>query len=59
MRCSDYIMPEKNPLHPLECSLASHRPGDEEDQAEEDKAISAAVDYTTSLTFDNEQLYYE
>ena len=59
MRRSDYIMPEKNPPRPLKCSLASRRPGDEEDQAEEDKAMSAAVNYTTSLTFDNEQLYYE
>jgi hypothetical protein len=43
MRHSDYIMPEKNPPCPLGCSLASRRPGDEEDQAKEDKAMSAAV----------------
>ena len=43
MRHSDYIMPEKNPPRPLKRSLASRQPGDEEDQAEEDKAMSAAV----------------
>jgi hypothetical protein len=32
---------------------------DKEDQAEEDEAMSAAVDCATSLTFDDEQLYYE
>ena len=32
---------------------------DEEDQAEEDEALSAAVHYAFSLTFDDEQLYYE
>ena len=57
--CSDYSTPEKNPPRPLECSPALCRPGDEEDEAEEDEAMSAAVDYATSLTFDDEQLYYE
>ena len=56
-RRDDYSMPEKNPPRPLGCSPASRRPGDEEDEAKEDKAMSAAVDYTTSLTFDDEQLY--
>ncbi len=58
-RRGDYSTPEKNPPHPLECSPASRRPGDKEDKAEEDKAMSATVDYAFSLTFDNEQLYYE
>ena len=31
------------------------RPGDEEDEAEEDEAILVAVDYATSLTFRDEQ----
>ncbi len=53
-RRGDYSTPEKNPPRPLECSPASRRPGDEEDKAEEDEAMSAAVDYATSLTF-----YYE
>ncbi len=43
----------------LECSPALRRPGNEEDKAEEDKAMLAAVDYTTSLTFDDEQLFYK
>ena len=37
-------------------------PGDKEDEAEaeeEGEVISAAVDYAASLTFNNEQLYYE
>jgi hypothetical protein len=58
-RRGDYSTPEKNPPRPLECSPASRRPGDEEDEAKEDEAMSAAVDYATSLTFDDEQLYYE
>jgi len=52
-------MPEKNPPRPLECSPASRRPGEEEDEAKENEAMSAAVDNATSLTFDDEQLYYE
>jgi hypothetical protein len=58
-RRGDYSTPEKNPPRPLECSPASRRPGDEEDEAKEDEAMSVAVDYATSLTFDDEQLYYE
>jgi hypothetical protein len=58
-RRGDYSTPEKNPPRPLECAPASRRPGDEEDEAKEDEAMSAAVDYATSLTFDDEQLYYE
>ena len=58
-RCGDYSTPEKNPPRPVECSPASCRPGNEEDEAQVDKAMSTAVDYTISLTFDNEQLYYE
>jgi hypothetical protein len=47
-------MPEKNLPHPLECSPASRRPGNEVDEAEEDEAMLAAVDYATSLfTFDD------
>ena len=57
-RHSKYSTPEKNPPHPLKCSPAS-RPGDEEDEAEEDKAISAAADYPTSLTFNDEQHAHE
>jgi hypothetical protein len=59
-RRGDYITPEKNPPGPLECSPALRRPGDEEEEAEavaeEGEAISAAVDYTASLTFNDEQL---
>jgi hypothetical protein len=58
-RRGDYSTPEKNPPRPLECSPASRRPGDKEDEAEEDEAMSAAVDYATSLTFDDEQLLRE
>jgi hypothetical protein len=63
MRRGDYITPEKNPPDPHECSPALRRPGDEEEEAEaeakEGEAISAAVDYAASLTFNNEQLSYE
>jgi len=62
MRRGDYITPEKNPPSPLKCSPALRRPGDEEEEAEaeEGEAISsAAVNYAASLTFNNEQLYYE
>ena len=55
MRRGDYSMPEKNPPRPLECSPALRRPGNEEDEAKEGKAISAAVDYATLLTFNDEQ----
>ena len=58
-RCGDYSTPEKNPPRPFECSPASRRPGNEEDEAQVDEAMSTAVDYAISLTFDNEQLYYE
>ena len=61
-RRGDYITPEKNPPGPLECSPALRRPGDEEEEAkaEEGEAISsAAVDYAASLTFNDEQIYYE
>ena len=58
-RRGDYSTPEKNPPRPLGCSPASRRPGNKEDEAEEDEAMSAAVNYATSLTFDDEQLYYE
>jgi hypothetical protein len=58
-RRGDYSTPEKNPPRPLECSPASRQPGNEEDEAEEDEVMLAAVDYATSLTFDDEQLYYE
>jgi hypothetical protein len=63
-RRGDYSTPEKNPLRPLECSPASRRPGNEEDEAEEDEteedeAMSVAVKFPTSLTFEDEQLYYE
>jgi hypothetical protein len=61
-RRGDYITPEKNPPGPLDCSPALCQPGDEEeeaDKAEEGKAISAAVNYAASLTFNDEQLYYE
>ncbi len=61
-RCGDYITPEKNPPGPLECSPALRRPGDKEDEAEaeeEGEAVSAAVNYAASLTFDDDQLYYE
>ena len=60
-RRGDYITPEKNPPGPLECSPALRRHGDEEEEAEaeEGEAISAAVDYAASLTFNDEQLYYE
>ena len=62
-RRGDYITPEKNPPGPLECSPALRRPGDEEEEAEavaeEGEAISAAVDYAASLTFNDEQLCYE
>ncbi len=54
-RHSKYSTPEKNPPHPLKCSPALCRPSNEEDKAKEDKAISAAVDYATSLTFEDEQ----
>jgi hypothetical protein len=57
-RRGDYSAPEKNPPCPLECSPASRQPGDEEDEAEEGEVMSAAVDFATSLTFDDEQLYY-
>ena len=53
-RRGDYSTPEKNPLCPLKCSPAS-RPGDEEDEAKEGEAISAAVNYANSLTFGGEQ----
>ena len=43
---------------PPECSPASRQPGDKEDEAEEDEAMSAAVNYATSLTLNDEQLYY-
>ena len=59
MRRGDYITPEKNPPGPLDCSPALRQPGDEEDNAKEDEVMLAAVDYATSLTFDDEQLYYE
>jgi len=55
-RRGDYITPEKNPPGPLECSPALRRPGDKEEEGE---AVSAAVDYAASLTFDDDQLYYE
>jgi hypothetical protein len=32
-----------------------HRPGNEEDEAEEGKVISVTVNYATSLTFDDDQ----
>ena len=54
-RHGDYSTLEKNPPHPHECSPALHRPSNEEDEAKEGKAISAAVDYATSLTFNDEQ----
>ncbi len=61
-RRGDYITPEKNPPGPLECSPAlRRRPGDEEEDeakavAEEGEAISSAVNYAASLTFNDEQL---
>jgi hypothetical protein len=59
-RRGNYITPEKKPPSPLECSSALHRPGDEEEEAKavakEGEAISAAVDYAASLTFNDEQL---
>ena len=59
-RRGDYITLEKNPSGPLECSPALRRPGNEEEEAEamaeEGEAISAAVDYAASLTFNDEQL---
>jgi len=65
-RRSDSITPEKNPPAPLECSPALCRPGNKKDEAEakakeEGEAVSAAVglDYAASLTFDDEQIYYE
>jgi hypothetical protein len=59
MRRCNYSTPEKNPPRPLKFSPASRWPGDEEDEAKDDEAMSAAVDYATSLTFDDEQFYYE
>ena len=59
MRRDDYSTPEKNPPRPLKFSPASRWPGDEEDEAKEDEAMSAAVDCATSLTFDDEQFYNE
>ena len=53
MRRGSYSMMEKNPPHPLKCSPAS-RPGDEDNKFKEDEAIPVAVDYATSLTFDDE-----
>ena len=59
-RRGDYITPEKNPPGRLECSPALRRPVDEGEEAEavaeEGEAISAAVDYAASLTFNDEQL---
>ena len=54
-RPGDYSTPEKNPPCPLKCYPALHRPGNKENKAKEDKAISAVVNYATSLTFDDEQ----
>ena len=62
-RRGNYITPEKKPPSPLECSSALRRPGDEEEEAKavakEGEAISAAVDYAASLTFNDEQLCYK
>ena len=61
-RCSDYITPEKNPPSPLKCSPALRRPHDKEEEAEAEEGeaiLSAAVNYAASLTFNDEQLYYE
>jgi hypothetical protein len=55
-RRGDCSTPEKNLPHPLECSPALRRSGDEEDKAKEGEAIPAAVNYATlSLTFNDEQ----
>ena len=53
-RFGNYSTPEKNPPCPLECSPAL-RPGNKDSEVKEDKAISAAADYATSLTFNDEQ----
>ncbi len=58
-RRGDYSTLDRNPPHPLECSPALRQPGNVVDKAEEDEAMLVAVDYATSLTFDDEQLYYE
>jgi hypothetical protein len=60
-RCGDYSTPEKNPPPPSNFLLHRAGPATRRTRPRRTRPcqLSAAVDYATSLTFDDEQLYYE